>query len=92
MSDTKPMPSWLPMKDAPITPETNNEDIGVRHSKAIALLCWYEDDYVLIRGCWLTLVGGGAWIDLDSMEPIDCQIVGWMPLPTEEERKALLRP
>lgn len=87
---------WLPMKDAPKTAVT---DVSSRHSRirqgtAIALLCWRDDgdtaNYVLVRGCWMMHEEQGGWFDLDGYEPIDLPIVGWMPLPADEERKALL--
>ena len=86
--------SWQPMATAPQTPLSAHPVGRYRRSlfgPEIALLCWMDDHYVLIRGCWRTSGPQGDWWDIEAEETVDLDLVGWAPLPDEYERRRMTR-
>lgn len=60
---------------------THDLCLGTPIALAVASLDFPGEDVDLVKACWSIGPKGGFWWDLDGEEPVDRDIIGWVPLP-----------
>lgn len=87
---------WQPISTAPRdsvidVPADERLPFRIRMAQGIALLGWFDQAFVVLRGCWAMKDNVGEWWNLENEEPVDFDVIGWAPLPDEGAAEEMMR-
>lgn len=86
---------WQPIGSAPkeavIDAPAHDGVPRLRMGEQIALLGWFDQTFIVLRGCWAAADNNEHWWNLENEEPIDFDVVGWAALPDEGATADLMR-